>query len=116
MYTRRKFGARPGYLPRALDVDNMSIFSVLLLFLKYHSSPQRLGSHCTTTATLARISLCDSHERCFCECACVCACVSLGSCSIRDQEQSQERLNFSFVFLDVPSAAAAAAAYLSVSF
>lgn len=55
---------------RSMETPNCHgpIVSPLLLFLKYHSSPLRLGRH-GTTASLQLFSLCDSHECCYCVCA-----------------------------------------------
>ena len=122
LYIRRKFGARPGSVARALGCQSRtswqsnhgfaclparanqahrnpkndifcSLFHLsLLLFLKYQSRRQRLGSHRTTTA-VHYFSICGSHERCFCVSVRdrVCACVIVGSYSGRDQEQSVEK-------------------------
>ena len=97
----------------------------LLLFWKYHSSRQRLGSHGTTAAPQAFPFVTATNgasARGFVS-VCGCACVIVGSYnSSRSQEQSPEQGGCSafffllFFVLAVLSAAAAVCLYHTVSF
>ena len=107
-----KCGSRPGSVARVLGVHSRQIWQVTtgslceqleptrlmqtpemaslfsslcpLLFLKYHSSRQRLGRH-GTTAALQDFSLRDSHERRCCVRDPELACVRMCRCRILQQ-------------------------------
>ena len=146
VYTRRKFEPRPGSVARALGVPSPAIWQVvagslsaeleptrpmdipklsslftfftsLLLFLKCHSSRQRLGRYGTTAALQAfpSVTAPNGASGCVCERARVCLSVIEASYSSKNQEHSslttrgalQYFLLF-FIFTMLSAAAAAA--------